>query len=125
MILICMSNPTTCQSADERGLRPASAESQATSKALIRVLAPGKSPLSTMAVTSTTIARNEDKSPSFEGDFASGEVLDGAVSLVSVLFASALDCFEQPTASAKIVNPAKAAVGRARYLDNFIVFLFK
>jgi hypothetical protein len=77
-----------------------------------------------MAATSATTTRNEDKSPSFESDFSSGKVLDGALLLVSVFFVSAPDRFEQLTASAsgKIINATKATVGEVRYLGNLIVF---
>jgi hypothetical protein len=61
------------------------------------------------------------KSPSFEGDFCSVEVLAGVVLLVS----SSPDRFEQLTANGKIINTTKATVWRAGSLENFTVFCSK
>ena len=55
---------TRCHSDDARGFSPASASSHAVSRSLIRVLAPARSPLSTNALASTTIARKPERSPS-------------------------------------------------------------
>ena len=67
-----MALSSLCQSSAARGFNPASAESHATSKSLIRALAAGRSPLSTMAATSAAMFRNADKSPNFDAAFTCG-----------------------------------------------------
>src|SRR6202023_3563005 len=59
---------TTCHCAGARGFSEGSASSQDVSRSLILAFAPGRSPLSTSAVVSTTIARKTVRSPS--GDVA-------------------------------------------------------
>jgi hypothetical protein len=53
------------------------------------------------------MARNGDKSPSFEEDFFSGEGLDDAAAVVSDGFDSA-EVFEHPVVSANTTNAAMA-----------------
>ena len=89
----------TCQSSAARGFKPASAESQATSKSLIRVLAAGKSPLSTMVATFAAMLLNEDRSPSLDAAFVCGTevaraLVDGDAAAVSA-------GLEHPAASIK------------------------
>src|SRR6202043_3925633 len=56
---------TVCHSAGERGLSEGSASSQVISRSLIRVFAPPRSPFSTRDAVSTTMARYDERSPSF------------------------------------------------------------
>jgi hypothetical protein len=62
-----------CQSVAARGFSPASASSHDVSRSLMRVFAPGRSPLSAKALVSTTIARNEERSPSFDDSAAAAD----------------------------------------------------
>src|SRR5690349_20156130 len=53
-----------CHLPESRGLSPASASSQATSRSLIRVLPPARSFLATLLLTSVTMVAKEVRSPS-------------------------------------------------------------
>ena len=55
---------TICQSLGDRGLSPASALSQASSRSLIRVFPPERSFFSTRESVSVTMTRNDERSPS-------------------------------------------------------------
>src|ERR1700738_3083244 len=74
-----MALSSTCQSSAARGFNPASAESHATSRSLIRVLAAGRSPLFTMEATSAAMLRNADRSPNLDAVFARGSEVSCAV----------------------------------------------
>src|SRR4051794_20094758 len=54
---------TVCQGFGARGLSEGSSSSQEVSRSLIRAFAPARSPLSTRAAVSTTMALNEERSP--------------------------------------------------------------
>src|SRR5450830_1371844 len=103
---LSMALSSTCQSLAARGLRPASAESQVSSRSLIRVLAPARSFLSTRAATSTAMFWKADRSPSFEAVawLAATGALD-APGAVAALAASA--GLEQPAA-----RPSRAITER-------------
>src|SRR3984893_560371 len=65
---------TLCHSGAALGFNPASASSHCVSRSLMRVLAPARSPLSTSAAVSATIARKDERSPSFDDIAASAGV---------------------------------------------------